>query len=587
MRIIVCDDSAALAKAGADHIGRIVADKPNGLGVTATGNSPMPTYNELGARTARGEFDASGWRWAQLDEYFPMTASDPRSLWGWWERSWVQPMRIPTQNLLRLIGDDWRAQCKAYDEAVKEAGGFDLAVLGLGPNGHLGFNEPGSHAHSPTRSLLLKEETLISNAEYWGSRDRVPLAAVTCGLQNLLEARHIILIVSGAKKRGILERALTGPIGPECPASYLQTVGDRLIVLCDRDAAPQSATEDKATPVEKSVQAPAILTRPDLVLGVDGGNSKTVAIVATKQGKVVGWGRGGCGDMYGAGPEGALMSVDTAVQAALEMAGTSRATVGSGFFSMAGADWPEDFALLKQLFTNKRYAEKVGVHNDSIGALRAGSPYSWGVGVVAGTWLCAAARAPGGEFVKGSWLPGGGGGALSHAAIDAVYKAEMGMGPATVLTERVLSFFKLDSVEALAHEFTKREGPHPQSVQRLAPQVLDAAAQGDAVACALVMEQGRTLGEVALSMARRVRVERRAFPLVLAGGVFRHLDNLLPNALIGTVKSVAPQARVFKSDLQPVAGAVMLALEGSGKRVTAAMRKRLSVSMPEHKFFAT
>lgn len=592
MRIIVCDDLAALNKAGADEIARVVAQKPTTSVVLATGNSPMGIYDELSARTALGEFDATSLRVFQLDEYFAIEENDSRSLYGWMDRKFLQPMHVPARNVVRLTGGaDHREVCAAYDKAVREAGGFDLAVLGLGPNGHLGFNEPGSHAHSRTRALLLSEESLNSNAAYWGSRAAVPLAAITCGLQNLLEARCIILVVSGKAKREILEKALHGPIGPEVPASYLQTVADRLIVICDKQAMPGTEIDDPHDALAAElVTAPAVVARPDLVLGVDAGNTKTVALVATTKGEIVGWGRSGCGDMYGAGPEGSLAAVNSAVQTALDMAGAAGSQVGSGAFCMAGADWPEDYELLYRLLREKRLASKVIVHNDSVGALRAGSPAGWGASVVAGTWLCAAARAPGGEFLRGFWTPGGGGGALAYAAIEAVYRADLGMGPPTKLTERVLAFFGVDSVQALAHAFTKREGPHPhQAVPRLAPHVLDVAAEGDVTACGIVIEQGRALGDVALSMARQVGIEHRAFPLVLAGGVFRHQSSLLSDSLAGTVQRFAPRARIIKSDVQPVAGAVMLALDEVGQKVTAksGIRRRMIKTMPASSFFAT
>src|SRR5205807_8145018 len=115
------------------------------------------------------------------------------------------------------------------------AGGYDLSVLGLGPNGHLGFNEPPCDAEVPTRMVELTEASIESNTHYWGGRERVPRRAVTAGMAQLLAARQTLLVVSGAHKREILLRAVIGPITPDVPASYLQQVAN-VTVLADRAA---------------------------------------------------------------------------------------------------------------------------------------------------------------------------------------------------------------------------------------------------------------------------------------------------------------------------------------------------------------
>src|SRR5262249_7024988 len=152
--------------------------------VLPTGNTPLGVYAELAGRSARGEFDATALRVFQLDEYLGLGANDQRTLLGWLDRVFMQPMKVPLQQMVRLPSDteDPAAACLAYDEVVETAGGFDLAVLGLGMNGHIGFNEPGSDEHSPTRALVLTAASLKSNAGYWGGIDRVPRAAMTCGM---------------------------------------------------------------------------------------------------------------------------------------------------------------------------------------------------------------------------------------------------------------------------------------------------------------------------------------------------------------------------------------------------------------------
>jgi glucosamine-6-phosphate deaminase len=154
-------------------------------------------------------------------------------------RSFVEPLGVPSANVVRLRGDgqDVEAACRAFDHAVEMAGGFDLAVLGLGPNGHLGFNEPPSPLDAPTRVVSLTEASIESNARYWGGRDRVPARAVTVGMDLLLAARSTLLVVSGARKASILRRTVAGRPDPEVPASLLQLAAN-VTVIADRAAWP-------------------------------------------------------------------------------------------------------------------------------------------------------------------------------------------------------------------------------------------------------------------------------------------------------------------------------------------------------------
>lgn len=173
----------------------------------------------------------------QLDEYLDVTADDSRSLYGWAKSALLDPLGIPDRNMVRLPGDtrDPEASCRAYAAAVRERGGIDLAVLGLGPNGHLGFNEPPSPPDAPTRPVDLTESSIESSSRYWGGRERVPRRALTAGMAELLAARHVVLLVAGAAKREILRRALWEPATPLVPASYLQGA-PRVTVIADAAA---------------------------------------------------------------------------------------------------------------------------------------------------------------------------------------------------------------------------------------------------------------------------------------------------------------------------------------------------------------
>ncbi len=239
MRLIVTEDYESLSRVGADIVSDLVATQPAASVVPAMGDTPMGIYAGLAARRQRGELDTSRLRVFQLDEYAGIGADDPRSLYGWLLRSFVAPLGIEEANAVRLRGDveDVEAACGAYERAAHEAGGFDLAILGLGPNGHLGFNEPPSEPDARTRVVELTEDSVESNARYWGGRHMVPRTAVTAGMDLLMAARQVLLVVSGSHKTDILRRSITGPVTPDVPASLLQKASN-VTVLADRAAWP-------------------------------------------------------------------------------------------------------------------------------------------------------------------------------------------------------------------------------------------------------------------------------------------------------------------------------------------------------------
>lgn len=233
MQLVVVEDYAALSRAAANWVCAAVTAKPNAAAVFPTGASPVGMYEELVARYQRGEFDASQLRVFLLDEYWSLPADDPRTLYGWLEQALLAPLGIRAAQVTRLPthANDAAAVARAYDQAIVAAGGLDIAVLGLGPNGHLGYNEPPALADAPTRVLTLTDSSLQNAANYFGGYERVPRQAITMGMAPLLAARQILLIVSGAGKRAILRQALQEPITPEAPASFLQTRPDATLIV--------------------------------------------------------------------------------------------------------------------------------------------------------------------------------------------------------------------------------------------------------------------------------------------------------------------------------------------------------------------
>jgi glucosamine-6-phosphate deaminase len=238
MKVIVVDDYAAMSQAAADVVVSLAKVNPTASIVWPTGDTPVGAAKELVSRKEIGTFDPSWLRFVQLDEYVGLNRDDPRTLYGWMDRVLLKPLKVCDCNIVRFDANakDLEAACRSYDEAIRLGGGIDLCVLGLGPNGHLGFNEPPAPADAPTRAISLTEETIVSNSKYWGGRDQVPLQAITAGMVQLLASKQIVVLVSGAHKKSILQKVINGPVSAMVPASLLQGRAN-VTIIADKAAA--------------------------------------------------------------------------------------------------------------------------------------------------------------------------------------------------------------------------------------------------------------------------------------------------------------------------------------------------------------
>lgn len=254
MRLIVVEDYEALSCKGADLVASIVSRKPEAAVTLATGETPVGLYRELHSWQERGRVDFSKLRVFQLDEYLGLGSGDPRLLYLWMRREFLKPLSIPDTNVVQLPSNPPEPEeaCREYEAAVDSVGGFDLAVLGLGPNGHLGFNEPPVDPDSPTRLVDLSAESIESNARYWGGHDQVPRRALTVGMKELLAARHILLVVSGEHKHTAVHQIVEEPMSPHWPASYLQQ-RPNVTILVDQAAWSPGATLNKTQCFDKRV----------------------------------------------------------------------------------------------------------------------------------------------------------------------------------------------------------------------------------------------------------------------------------------------------------------------------------------------
>ena len=297
---------------------------------------------------------------------------------------------------------------------------------------------------------------------------------------------------------------------------------------------------------------------PAYFLGLDAGNSKTIALISDAKGCIRGWGRGGSGDIY-VSEVGALESVKKAVETALEMAALAPDDLEASCFSLVGADWPEDFAFWQRKAANL-VGTKVEVVNDALGALRAGTRGD-GVVVACGTGAAIGARRGPHVWHSSFWQEEMGGLELSKRSLQAVFRADLGLSPATMLTERALAYFGCSSVEEVLHQLTARKAEPIRQRANLSRLLLDAAEAGDAVALEIVRKAAITLGEYACVAARKVGLGDTPFPLVLAGGVLRHPSSALKDAIGSFVRKTLSQAKPKLSPFEPVVGALLLALE--------------------------
>lgn len=247
------------------------------------------------------------------------------------------------------------------------------------------------------------------------------------------------------------------------------------------------------------------------VLGVDGGSSKTVALIASLDGCVVGIGRSGLGDIYD-GVEAAFSAVRTAVRAALSEAGLHGFPIYS-VFSMSGADWPEDFELISDTLREDGLTP-MRVVNNAIGALYAGLPNGSGVAIACGTGAATGARGTDGKLWHSSfWQDTQGGYELSVRTLQAMFRAHLGVGPPTSLTQPVLTILGVPDVEAALHLYTARAKPHPARWAGLTRTLLDEADKGDAVSQQIVTSHAHALRDYALAAARQVEINTQPFNL--------------------------------------------------------------------------
>lgn len=232
MRIYREKDYDAMSRRAANLISAEVIRRPNCVLGLATGSTPIGTYKQLTAWNQKGDFSFKEVRTVNLDEYKGLAGTHDQSYRYFMQTNLFDHIDIVQENtnVPDGLAADPEAECTRYDELVKSLGYADLQLLGLGRNGHIGFNEPCDCFVKETHVVDLTESTIEANARFFASADDVPKQALTMGIGCIMAARRVLLIASGADKADALYSAVCGPITPQCPASILQLHGDVVIV---------------------------------------------------------------------------------------------------------------------------------------------------------------------------------------------------------------------------------------------------------------------------------------------------------------------------------------------------------------------
>ncbi|MGW6460721.1 glucosamine-6-phosphate deaminase [Streptomyces sp. NPDC055078] len=245
MEVVIVPDATTGGELIAEAIADLLRRKPEALLGVATGSTPLPIYGALAAKVRSAEVDASKARICQLDEYVGLPYGHPESYRSVVLREVVEPLGLTETSFMGPDGtaEDIAAACAAYDRALGEAGGVDLQLLGIGTDGHIGFNEPCSSLASRTRIKTLTQQTRKDNARFFDSLDEVPHHVITQGIGTILEARHLVLLATGESKADAVALAVEGPLSALVPASALQ-LHPHATVVADEAAASRLKLAD-------------------------------------------------------------------------------------------------------------------------------------------------------------------------------------------------------------------------------------------------------------------------------------------------------------------------------------------------------
>lgn len=243
--IVICPDRDAVGRAAADLFEEALRRKPASVLGLATGSSPLPLYEELERRCRDGRITLRDARAFTLDEYIGLPEGHPQSYREVIGREFTNRVDIDPANVTGPDGNstDLEREADAYEKAIRAAGGIDIQVLGVGVNGHIGFNEPGSSLGSRTRVKTLLPQTRAENSRFFGDGDDVPHHVLTQGVGTVMEAASIVLMATGTQKAEAVKQLAEGPVSAMCPGSILQ-LHPSVCVIIDEAAASRLSLAD-------------------------------------------------------------------------------------------------------------------------------------------------------------------------------------------------------------------------------------------------------------------------------------------------------------------------------------------------------
>ncbi len=226
-----------MSERAADLVASQLILKPDSVLGLATGSTPIGMYEILSEKYLNKEIDFSKVTTFNLDEYYPIKRSDPQSYYRFMCDKLFDKVNIDMNRVHIMNGEteDAEEECKNYEESIRLSGGIDLQILGIGRNGHIGFNEPDVNLNSRTHLTSLKEDTIDANSRFFKNYEDVPKYALTMGIADILNARKIIIMASGKEKHKAVTELLDENISTSSPATMLKTHPD-VILICDEEA---------------------------------------------------------------------------------------------------------------------------------------------------------------------------------------------------------------------------------------------------------------------------------------------------------------------------------------------------------------
>src|SRR5437762_5496946 len=245
MEVVITKNYDEMSKLAAQMVAELLNTKPNAVLGMATGSTPLGLYQELVRMHQQGKIDFSRVMTFNLDEYVGLPGNHPQSYAYFMQENFFRHVNIPAQNINIPSGttSNYSAFCDWYEKRIAESGGIDLQILGIGSDGHIAFNEPGSSLTSRTRLKTLSKQTIDDNARFFEHREDVPVYAITMGVGTILDARKLVLAASGGHKAKAIAQAVEGPVTSMVTASALQLHRDA-IVITDEEAAADLTMRD-------------------------------------------------------------------------------------------------------------------------------------------------------------------------------------------------------------------------------------------------------------------------------------------------------------------------------------------------------